>query len=189
MAIILYLIPLPPYTKVLLIVCPQNSTLHWSYDKGYLHRFYHSYVFKISPLYKYPIKKSNFKSCWIFVIYIFFVSFQSLLQKILAKGRGQNAIDPEDVEKSKDLESNDLEEDLGDNGDILADSDDTFDDIQVNELNPLQTTLRVSTVYPESQTKVLPGKEETMLEVATIRSPYSFAIEEGMSTRFITVTR
>ena len=117
---------------------------------------------------------------------IFLVSFQSLLQKILAKGRGQNAIDPEDVEKSQDLESNDLEEELGDNGDITTSDNTVNDDIVVNELNPLQTTLRVSTVYPESQTK---GKEETMMEVATIRSPYSFAIEEGMSTRFITVTR
>ena len=111
--------------------------------------------------------------------------FQSLLQKILAKGRGQNAIDPEDVEKSQDLESNDLEEELGD-GDVTTSDNTVNDDIVVNELNPLQTTLRVSTVYPESQTK---GKEETMMEVATIRSPYSFAIEEGMSTRFITVTR
>ena len=109
------------------------------------------------------------------------------MQKILGKNRGRNTVDPNEVEKSKAVNNNELEED----DDVIATTDDTFDDIQVNELDPLQTTLRVSTVYPESQSKpLLKGKDTTtMLEVATIRSPYSFAIEEGMSTRFITVTR
>ena len=116
--------------------------------------------------------------------HIFILFFQSLLQKILAKGRGENTINPDEVEKSKDVTNNDLEEESTEND--IETIDDKFDDIQVNDLDPLQTTLRVSTVYPETQIK---SEETTMMEVATIRSPYSFAIEEGMSTRFITVTR
>ena len=47
----------------------------------------------------------------------------------------------------------------------------------------LQTTLHVSTVYPEET-------PDQFVEVATIRSPYTFNIEEDQkSTRFITVTR
>ena len=40
------------------------------------------------------------------------------------------------------------------------------------------STLLVSTVYPEE------GRESTFVEVATIRSPYSFTFEDGMSTRY-----
>lgn len=50
----------------------------------------------------------------------------------------------------------------------------------------LMTTLAASTLLPESL------EESTYMKVATIRSPYSFPVdEEGtqMSTRFITVTR
>ncbi|XP_040569982.1 uncharacterized protein [Lepeophtheirus salmonis] len=48
--------------------------------------------------------------------------------------------------------------------------------------DPLQTTLKVSTEYPEDSAY--------LLQVATIRSPYSFDIDDGKkSTRFITVTR
>ena len=52
--------------------------------------------------------------------------------------------------------------------------------------NSLTTTLKVSTVFPEDDLG------STYLKVATIRSPYSFDLdEEGVqkSTRFITVTR
>ena len=42
----------------------------------------------------------------------------------------------------------------------------------------LMSTLLVSTVYPEE------GRESTFVEVATIRSPYSFTFEDGMSTRY-----
>ena len=118
------------------------------------------------------------------------------MQKILGKGRGQNTIDPEEAakeaEKTKAVTNNNLEQ----NGDANDDEDDIIDrsdadalnDIQVNDIDPLQTTLRVQTVFPETR-KVGKDKVTTQLEVATIRSPYSFAIEEGMSTRFITVTR
>ena len=46
------------------------------------------------------------------------------------------------------------------------------------------TTLDASTIFPENREQT-----STFLEVATIRSPYSFTFEEEMSTRFITVTR
>ena len=52
-----------------------------------------------------------------------------------------------------------------------------------DRLDRLQTTLQVSTVYPEDHT-------EEFFEVMTIRSPYTFNIEDDQkSTRFITVTR
>ena len=41
----------------------------------------------------------------------------------------------------------------------------------------LMSTLLVSTVYPEE------GRKSTFVEVATIRSPYSFTFEDGISTR------
>lgn len=100
---------------------------------------------------------------------------QSLLSKILGKGKGKNTLDPEEQKTDNDLESEKLIDNTDDTVDILP---------KVNDLDPLQTTLRVSTVFPENK-----DKTSTYLEVATIRSPYSFAIEEGMSTRFITVTR
>jgi hypothetical protein len=55
---------------------------------------------------------------------------------------------------------------------------------KVSELERLETTLQVSTVFPH--------KESTreFMEVATIRSPYTFDIENSQkSTRYITVTR
>ena len=42
----------------------------------------------------------------------------------------------------------------------------------------LMSTVLVSTVYPED------SRESTFVEVATIRSPYSFTFEDGMSTRY-----
>ena len=42
----------------------------------------------------------------------------------------------------------------------------------------LMSTLLVSTVYPEE------GRRSTFVEVATIKSPYSFSFEDGMSTRY-----
>ena len=115
------------------------------------------------------------------------------MQKILGKGRGQNTIDPEEAakeaEKNKAVTNNNLEQNVNEEDDIIDRSDaDALSDIQVNDIDPLQTTLKVQTVYPETR-KVGREKVTTQLEVATIRSPYSFAIEEGMSTRFITVTR
>lgn len=101
---------------------------------------------------------------------------QSLLSKILGKGKGKNTVDPEEQKTDNDLEN----EKLIDN----SEEEEAEFFPQVNDLDPLQTTLQVSTVYPENKEKT-----STYLEVATIRSPYSFAIEEGMSTRFITVTR
>jgi len=50
-------------------------------------------------------------------------------------------------------------------------------------LERLKTTLLVSTVYPEKS-------KDNYLEIATIRSPYTFEVENNeKSTRFITVTR
>ena len=43
----------------------------------------------------------------------------------------------------------------------------------------LMSTLLVSTVYPEE------GRRSTFVEVATIKSPYSFSFEDGMSTRYV----
>ena len=55
------------------------------------------------------------------------------------------------------------------------------DSNDVSEVNDdLQTTLHVSTVFPASSSSVV-------LEVATIRSPYSFDFEDGKSTRFVTI--
>jgi len=49
--------------------------------------------------------------------------------------------------------------------------------------NSLESTLQVSTVVPEEQT-------DSYLEIATIRSPYTFDIDNDQkSTRYITVTR
>jgi hypothetical protein len=42
----------------------------------------------------------------------------------------------------------------------------------------LQTTLHVSTVFPTE------AASSVVLEVATIRSPYSFDFEDGKSTRY-----
>merc|ERR1712106_1023986 len=51
------------------------------------------------------------------------------------------------------------------------------------ELDHVESTLHISTVFPENI-------ESSYIEVATIRSPYSFIAEDDLeSTRFITVTR
>ena len=96
---------------------------------------------------------------------------QSLLEKILGKGKGKNTLSPEEAEEAKRKSVEELEE---------AEEVSVEAEQVLNDIDTLQTTLHVSTVL---------GKDSTFLEVATIRSPYSFAIEEGMSTRFITVTR
>jgi len=67
----------------------------------------------------------------------------------------------------------------------IVDDEDILQNLENDEirLERLQTTLLVSTVYPEESS-------EEYLEVATIRSPYTFNIEDNQkSTRFITVTR
>jgi len=67
----------------------------------------------------------------------------------------------------------------------IIDDEDILQNIDNEEIifERLQTTLEVSTLYPEESTS-------EYLEVATIRSPYSFNIEDNQkSTRFITVTR
>ena len=49
--------------------------------------------------------------------------------------------------------------------------------------NDLESTLHISTVFPDNI-------DSSYIEVATIRSPYSFSVEDELeSTRFITVTR
>ena len=49
--------------------------------------------------------------------------------------------------------------------------------------NYLESTLHISTVFPDNI-------DSSYIEVATIRSPYSFSVEDELeSTRFITVTR
>ena len=96
---------------------------------------------------------------------------KSLLEKILSKGKGENTVDPEEAEALKEQKAEQLK------GEIAP--------LEVNDIDSSgQTTLKVSTVFPENREKT-----STYLEVATIRSPYSFSIDEGMSTRFITVTR
>ena len=57
-----------------------------------------------------------------------------------------------------------------------------FQDIEVTteKDHNLMSTLLVSTVYPEE------GRRSTFVEVATIKSPYSFSFEDGMSTRYKT---
>jgi len=67
----------------------------------------------------------------------------------------------------------------------IVDDEDILQNLENDDirLERLQTTLLVSTVYPEESS-------EEYLEVATIRSPYTFNIEDNQkSTRFITVTR
>jgi len=67
----------------------------------------------------------------------------------------------------------------------IIDDEDILQHIDNEEIifERLQTTLEVSTLYPEESV-------DQYLEVATIRSPYSFDIEDDQkSTRFITVTR
>ncbi|XP_059079958.1 uncharacterized protein LOC131878073 isoform X2 [Tigriopus californicus] len=104
---------------------------------------------------------------------------QSLLQKILNKGGKSKGIltveEQEEANKEADLE--DSEESLED--------ETTLQDLGSSSVKDedLQTTLDATTVYPETLSS------SAFLEVATIRSPYSFNFEEGMSTRFITVTR
>ena len=91
---------------------------------------------------------------------------KSLLEKILGKGKGENTLDPEEVKKAKlEKEENEEVEVEIDSNDVTTVSDD------------LQTTLHVSTVFPASSSVIL--------EVATIRSPYSFDFEDGKSTRLV----
>ena len=67
----------------------------------------------------------------------------------------------------------------------IVDDEDILQNIDNEEirLERLLTTLEVSTLYPKELT-------EEYLEIATIRSPYTFNIEENeKSTRFITITK
>ncbi len=92
---------------------------------------------------------------------------KSLLEKILGKGKGENTLDPEQVKQEK------LEKELDEEKTTQSfiDSNDV-----VEEIDELQTTLHVSTLFPSASSSVF-------LEVATIRSPYSFDFEDGKSTR------
>jgi len=117
---------------------------------------------------------------------------KNLLNKFFSKR-------PNNKPKSFDDETNDAEneeeDDLAFPGDhesspsafvpSIVDDEDILQNLENDEIRMerLQTTLQVSTVYPEEVT-------DEYLEVATIRSPYTFNIEDNQkSTRFITVTR
>jgi len=99
------------------------------------------------------------------------------------------------INESIDEENDDDEDPLAFPGDhesspsafvpSIVDDEDILQNLENDDirLERLQTTLLVSTVYPEESS-------EEYLEVATIRSPYTFNIEDNQkSTRFITVTR
>ena len=105
----------------------------------------------------------------------------SLLQKILNKGgsKGNTLTEEEQAALKEDAleKANEEEAELVDESDLQNIGPSSAKD------GDLQTTLSASTVYPDL------FSSSTFLEVATIRSPYSFSMEEGMSTRFITVTR
>merc|ERR1712106_279231 len=59
----------------------------------------------------------------------------------------------------------------------------TLESTDPENLGILESTLHISTVFPDNI-------ENSYLEVATIRSPYTFVLEDELkSTRFITVTR
>ena len=115
---------------------------------------------------------------------------QSLLNKIFNKNGklGKNTIDPEEVKRKKEekLAEQTKKQELKE----LIKENEELQELSNNDIgspsNSLTTTLKVSTVFPENEL------ESTYLKVATIRSPYSFDLdEEGVkkSTRFITVTR
>ena len=105
---------------------------------------------------------------------------KSLLEKILKNGKGENTIDPEELEKKKAEKKK--KEDL--KALIKKQEQLTPGDLEPS-VNGLQTTLEVSTVIPTDS-------PSTYLRIATIRSPYSFDLDDqGLqkSTRFVTVTR
>merc|ERR1719228_2788347 len=67
----------------------------------------------------------------------------------------------------------------------IIDDEDILQNLENDDirLERLQTTLLVSTVYPEESS-------DEYLEIETVRTPYTFNIEDNQkSTRFITVTR
>ena len=93
----------------------------------------------------------------------------------MSKGKGENTVDPEEAEAAKKAAE----------AKAALEKKDDIAPLEVNDIDSSgQTTLKVFTVFPENR-----EKDSTYMEIATIRSPYSFAIDEGMSTRFITVTR
>ena len=96
---------------------------------------------------------------------------KSLLEKILGKGKGENTLDPEQVKQEKLEKEFEKELDEEKTTQSFIDSNDVVD-----ESDELQTTLHVSTLFPSASSSVF-------LEVATIRSPYSFDFEDGKSTR------
>ena len=117
---------------------------------------------------------------------------QSLLQKILNKGK-TNVLSPEEQEEQRRKKEEEekaaseaaeaTEDDLAieDEEDIYEDED-SLQDLGKEKDSRLQTTLLVSTVFPDHDLS-------SFLEVATIRSPYSFGVGDSSSTRYITVTR
>ena len=113
---------------------------------------------------------------------------ESLLKKILGKGKGKNTINPAEAKRLKEeklkaaTKQQNIEELIKENEELQELSNNNID----SPKNSLTTTLTVSTVFPEDEL------DSTYLKVATIRSPYSFDLDdEGVkkSTRFITVTR
>lgn len=100
---------------------------------------------------------------------------QSLLQKILNKGKPKNGLTLEEQKEAKQKQEQEQE------AVALSPSQPEDDEEEARPQLPitdgLTTTLLVSTVFPEELSSSM------FLEVATIRSPYSFDFEEGMSTR------
>ncbi len=97
---------------------------------------------------------------------------QSLLQKILNKGR------PAKHNLSSQEEQEDLLEEREED-ELQLDEEDLQDLSSSQNEDNLQTTLLVSTVFPAAL-----ETDSLFLEVATIRSPYSFDIgEDEKSTR------
>ena len=81
---------------------------------------------------------------------------QSLLQKILGKGKGKNTLDPEEQERVKEEQK-----------DEFTKEEETLEPVDNNNIDPvntLMTTLDASTIFPENREKT-----STFLEVATIR--------------------
>ena len=116
---------------------------------------------------------------------------QSLLNKILNKGKGgKNNIDLEEAKRKKEKKLKEQEQKQQFEDLVKENEEAQREELLNNNIdsptNSLTTTLKVSTVFPEDELG------STYLKVATIRSPYSFDLdEEGVqkSTRFITVTR
>ncbi len=116
---------------------------------------------------------------------------QSLLQKILNKGSKGAKKNTLSLEEQEQIVERQKEAQLTSDSPASAADGSQLQDLSGNGVDPsdpdarLQTTLLVSTVYPETL-----APSSLFLEVATIRSPYSFDVDDGVSsTRYVTVTR